>query len=332
MRPHRFSAGTLTLLLVATTARAQSGPVPAAAASVSSEGALFLLVPVGARATALGQSGVADGGSSEAVFWNPAGLARLRRSEFAVHHASAIASQNTVLAGYVVTRRLGVIGAAAYLVDFGTQPNQPNPGPPIGRFAIRNVELIGSYATGLSRSVWVGVNYKLIQLRHDCSGDCTNAPTTVGTTHAVDVGIQYGAGPASRLHLGMALQHLGFKLQLRNQAQADPLPTRIQVGGAYRVDLPRPRGVDRPLDARVLVDLRTPWNRLDEPDARVGVDVGVEDLLRVRAGYAFLSSESRGPSIGIGAHVGRLTFDFAQIFFESSNFDQPVYISLRVGL
>src|SRR5207248_8930547 len=42
-------------------------------------GAVFLLVPVGARAAALGQAAVADGGSSESAFWNPAGRSEERR-------------------------------------------------------------------------------------------------------------------------------------------------------------------------------------------------------------------------------------------------------------
>src|SRR3990172_7373535 len=46
----------------------------------------FLLIPVGARAAAMGQAAVTDAATSEAVFWNPAGLALLTRSELAVHH------------------------------------------------------------------------------------------------------------------------------------------------------------------------------------------------------------------------------------------------------
>src|SRR5882672_10346233 len=70
-------------------------------------GAAFLLVPVGGRATALGQAGVADGGTSEAAFWNPAGLAALDTSEIAIHRAHTFASDNTVLAGYAASRNLG---------------------------------------------------------------------------------------------------------------------------------------------------------------------------------------------------------------------------------
>jgi hypothetical protein len=65
---------------------------------------------------------------------------------------------------------------------------------------------------------------------------------------------------------------------------------------------------------------------------RVGLEVGVGDVVRLRTGYAFLDSEGRGPSIGIGVRVGRLQIDFAQVFFVASNLDEPVHISLRAIL
>ncbi|MFQ6047052.1 MAG: PorV/PorQ family protein [Gemmatimonadales bacterium] len=295
-------------------------------------GAIFLLMPVGGRATALGQAGVADGGSSESAFWNPAGLAQLRHNEIAIHHAITFAANNTAVSGYITANRLGVFGASAYLVDFGTQEIRPGPGPPTGRISPKNVELVASYATSLNGDLFLGVNYKLIQFRQECSGDCTLFPSIVGTTHGVDVGAQYTIGSNDDLTLGVALQHAGFRLQVENQAQADPLPTRVQFGIAYQVTLPTVEGVEQPLDARLLIDVQEPLDDFTDPDARVGLELGVGDLVRLRTGYAFLDSESRGPSIGIGVRAGRVGIDFARVFFVSSSFDEPVYISVRAAL
>lgn len=281
---------------------------------------------------ALGQAAVADGGSSESVFWNPAGLANLRASEVAIHHASTFASDNTVIAGYLNAHRLGVFGASAYLVDFGSQEVRPGPGPPVGRISLKNVELLASYATALTDDLAFGVNYKLIQFRQDCSGDCGSARPAVGTTHAVDVGVQYAPGLSDQVRIGLAVQHVGFKLQIQNREQADPLPTRVQLGVVYRVKLRAVEPGSETLDARLLLDLQNPWGRYDNPDARLGMDVGVGEALRLRAGYAFLHSEMRGPSVGLGLRVGRLHIDFARLFFASSNFDEPVHVSLRAAL
>ncbi|MBI4502995.1 MAG: PorV/PorQ family protein [Gemmatimonadetes bacterium] len=296
-------------------------------------GAAFLLLPVGARAAALGQAAVADAGSSESTFWNPAGLAGLEHSELAIHRANTFASDNTVLSAYLASQTLGTVGLAAYLVDFGSQDVVTAPGRPVtGQISPRNVELVASYGTDLAGSFTLGFNYKLIQFRQDCSGDCTPFRTIVGTTHGVDVGLQYAAGPSDALRLGVAVLHAGFKLQVQNREQADPLPTRIQAGAVYRVRLPSPPESGEPLDARVLLDVQNEWGHYDNPDARVGLELAYGELIAIRTGYAFLHAESAGPSVGLGIHFGRLTLDFARVFFESSSLQSPVFLSLRAIL
>jgi hypothetical protein len=327
MRPGRSSAALLGVLLgIAPSLGAQTGAVP------DGGGATFLLLPVGGRAAALGQAAVADGGSAEAAFWNPAGLALMSESELALHYNRTFISDNTALSAYLDARRLGVVGVSAYLVDFGSQPRTVGPGLITGQLSLKNLELLASYATELTGNVLVGVNYKLVQFRQDCSGDCGLARTVVGTTHGVDAGVQFAFGPSENFRLGMALRHAGFKLQLENADQADPLPTRVQVGVAYQVFFPRPPGVEEGLDARILLDVQDEWGQYDQPEARVGIELGVGETVRLRSGYAFLHSESSGPSVGVGFRFGRFAIDFARVFFDSSSFDEPVFLSLRATL
>ena len=291
-------------------------------------GAAFLLIPVGGKGTALGQTGAADGGSSEAAFWNPAGLARMSKSEVAIHHARTFISTNTALSAYFSTAALGVFGVSAYLVDYGSQEITDINGQQIGRISPKNIELLTSYSTELVGPMTFGVNFKLIQFRQDCSGICATAPSVAGTTHAVDVGVQYSLGQDA-LRLGAVLKHAGFRLQLENRDQADPLPTRFHIGAAYRAHLPSVQGSDA-VDVRFLLDLQNSLGRYADPDATVGLELGYADVARVRTGYAFLSSESSGPSVGVGLRFENLVIDFAQIFFDSSTFDEPVHISIRL--
>lgn len=308
-------------------------PLAGQVQSLEPGGAAFLLVPVGGRAAALGRAGVADGGSSEAAFWNPAGLASLDTSEIAIHRATTFASDNTVLAGYLASRTLGTVGVAAYLVDYGSQEVVPGVGrTAAGSISPRNVELLASYATDLFGTFSVGLNYKLIQFRQDCSGDCTPFRTIVGTTHGIDVGVQYGFGETDALRVGIALLHAGFNLQVQNRSQADALPTRLQVGAVYRVRLPTSSNAGAPLDARLLVDLQERWGSYGDPDARVGIELAYGQLIRIRSGYAFLHAESSGPSLGLGLRFGRLALDFARIFFEDSSLENPVYLTIRAIL
>ena len=323
MRLRLFSLAALVALCAAKPISAQQTADP------ESGGGAFLLLPVGARATALGQAAAADWGSTEAIFWNPAGLAVSDQHEVAVHFASTFISDNTALVGSFAAGQLGVLGFAAYLVDYGSQEVVGGRGVSVGRISPKNVELLASYATALGAGVSVGVNYKLIQLRQDCSGQCSAFPSVAGTTHGVDMGLQYAVAGSDAFRLGFAVRHAGFKLQLRNEGQADPLPTRVQVGAIYRVLLPRMRGTDERFDARLLVDVDDEWGEYDDLDWRIGLDLGLRDLVRFRTGYAFLDSQSRGPSVGVGIRVGRIAIDLARVSFVSSNFDEPLHVSVR---
>jgi hypothetical protein len=326
MRRRRSRRWELAVALLAAVPRA------AGAQGDASSGAAFLLLPVGARATGLGQAGVADGVSSEAVFWNPAGLAGLPATEFAVHYASTFASDNTALAIHFVSQRLGTLGFTGYLVDYGSQELlPPGGGLPGGRVAPKNVELLASYATDIGGTVALGLSYKLIQFRQDCQGDCGALGDVTGTTHAVDVGAQVVLGHGGALRVGVALQHVGFALQLQNREQADPLPTRLALGVAYRLPLGA-LGASHDLGARVLVDVQDTWGEYGRPDARMGAEVGYGNVLHLRAGYAFLQSETRGASVGVGIQLDRVVVDLARVFYAAGTFDEPIHLTLRIRL
>jgi hypothetical protein len=296
-------------------------------------GAAFLLLPVGARAAALGQAAIADAGTSEAVFWNPAGLASLSHSEFAVHYASTFASNNTALTAHFVDRRLGTLGVTGYLVDYGSQEVvPPSGGLATGRVSPKNIELLASYATDVAGALGVGVSYKLVQFRQDCQGDCGTLRSVSGTTHGLDVGAQLALGAANALRIGVAIRHAGFRLQLENRDQADALPTQLAVGVAYRLPLPARPPSQTPLGARVLLDLQDEWGEYRSPDARLGLELGYGEAVRLRAGYAFLQSESGGPSVGLGVRFERIVVDFARVFYDTGAFDDPVHLSVRILL
>lgn len=319
------------IALVAIVAAAGNPAAAQSSGAVNNGGAAFLLLPVGARAAGLGQAATADGGTSEAAFWNPAGLATLTQTEFALHHTHTFISDNYALALYVTTGKLGTIGVAGYLVDYGRQDVVPGPDQPtVGSLDPKNVELIASYAAPLGSGLTFGVNYKVVQFRQDCTGQCGNFESLVGTTHAVDLGVQYSTADDA-FRLGAAVRHAGFPLQVENRDQADPLPTQVVLGVAYRLFLPGPVQSER-LDARLLLDLRDAWGEYGNPDVHVGIEFGYGQAIRLRTGYAFVHSEGQGPSVGLGAKFGELTIDFARVFYTSGTFDEPVYLTLRLGL
>jgi len=309
--------------------------VPAAAQNVSAgvEGGAFLLLPMGARATALGQAAAADGGTSEAVFWNPAGLATLARGEFALHHYDAFFGSGDAVVIAVPSSRLGSFAFTAYLVNYGDLAvTRADLGPePVGQISPRNLALMASYATDVAGGVAVGLTYKLVQFRVDCSGDCSQVPTATGTSNAVDVGLRYDASAWLPVVFGVTVRNLGFPLQVNNRSQEDPLPTRVVVG--VSVAVLRPSAGTQGIDARVLADVQGTVNEgAVAAVTLVGAEAGVGELVRLRAGYAFLNSDARGPSLGFGVRFGNIAFDLASVFAvtEEVGDKQPVHVSFRV--
>ena len=298
-------------------------------------GALFLVFPVGAQAVGMGQTATAMAGRGEAAFWNPAGLATLSDDEFSLHSASLVAGRSNVLGAYFPSRGIGVIGGAVYLVDYGDLDRTDINGNTTARIAPRNFEFLASYATNLTGSFVFGINYKLVQFRVDCSGDCRDFPAGTGVTHGLDLGGQFTVGPGGPLRIGVAMRNIGFRLQVNNQAQADPLPTRLAVGAIYEVRL-RPvtgRALDQAFDLKVAADVDSPWGQAGQSETRVGLDIGYQRLVRVRAGYAFVQDGLSGPSIGLGVESGSLGIDLARAFLTGSDLqvESPTFFSFRVS-
>jgi len=327
MRRSRCSALALaSLICAARSAGAQTTPTV--------EGGAFLLLPVGARATALGQAAVADGGTTEALFWNPAGLADVHHGEAALHYYSFFLGTGTAVVASVPAPNLGTFTAGAYLVDYGDiDLTTGGGGPPVGRVSPRNVALYASYATEIVGGINAGITYKLVQFRVDCAGACGNIPTSVGTTHAVDLGVQWALPGALPIVVGAAVRNVGFKLQVNNEAQADPLPTRVAVGVSWEVL--RPAGDTDRIDLRVLADLEGSLGPGSvSPQPLVGVESGVRDLVRIRVGYAFLEGTAHGPSLGVGFKLGRAALDLAKTFYAADAIGEkePVHVSFRLAL
>ena len=305
---------------------------------VEEDGALFLLLPVGARAVGSGQAVVAGQPGTEAVWWNPAAIARAERPEAAIHHSQTIvATGDAVSVAY--PSLIGVIVASANILNYGEQRITVDPDGSVGTILPRSFVFAATYASPIGDRLNGGVTFKVVQLRLDCSGQCTQIPTFVASTTALDVGAQYEPSRRLPLRLGAALRNVGLRLQVNDEEQADPMPTRLQLGARYRVlDIERDTAAAarRPgqlaadevtVDAAADVLSRT---NLAGASLRTGVDVHVNRRVHLRGGYVFDRSEASGPSVGVGVTAGSLAVDIARTFegFSADAGQAPVYLSL----
>ncbi len=319
-RCHRHTAGLLVALLFPAAAlEAQSG---------STDGALFLLLPVGARSVGMGQAMVADQPGTEAVWWNPSAIARQTRKEIGIHHSQTIAATGDAITVLYPTASVGALALSVNVLNFGDQQITDPGGVPIGVVLPRNILFAATYGAALGKRVNAGVTYKRLQYRVDCSGQCTNVATFTATSSAVDFGVQYDAPSSSQLTFGAAVRNVGTRLQVNDSEQADPLPTRIEIGAEYKLPFIALLVADTEL--RIAADVVSD-KEIDHPAVRIGADLAYEKNIHLRGGYVANDANGARTALGFGVVAGRLMFDIARTFggLSADAGQTPTYLSLR---
>ncbi len=297
----------------------------------ANEGALFLILPVGAQAIAMGRAMTALP-SQESAFWNPAGLAGVEDRRFFFYRGDQVAGRATAFSFLVGRESVGTLGISYQELNVGDQQMTGLSGEVLGSLSVRGYQGVVSFATELAARVSVGTNFKVVQFRIGCRGQCLDQGVTA-TTYAVDAGIQATFSDAVPLRLGVMIAHLGPDLQVVNAEQADPLPARARFAAAYDV---LDHFEERPaLDLQFTVELEKRWRDLGSPSVYVGAEVATTgtEVLSVRAGYAYGSDgETGGPALGLGLRVGRFDLGIARSLTRTSlsTGSEPVHVSLGV--
>ena len=302
---------------------------PLLAQKPATEGALFLLLPIGARTVAMGQAVVGDQPGSEAVWWNPSAIARADRRELAIHHSQTIVATGDAVTVIVPSALLGVLAIGANIVYYGRQEIRDTVNT-VGVLIPQNIVYAATYATPVAKRFSAGISYKIVQLRLDCSGGCAGVPTVSASSSALDAGVQASLAGLAPATLGIAIRNIGPRLQVNDQSQSDPLPTRIQAGVAATI--PQVHRREPELDMRVTADLLDDV-KFRAPSLRFGASLGYRERAFVRGGYVFDrgDGEGDGPAFGLGVVAGNLVFDIARIVrgLSAESGQPPTYVSLR---
>jgi hypothetical protein len=300
--------------------------------------ALDLLFPIGARATALGAAFTMERGT-EAIWYNPAGLARMTRAEFGIDHFTSFQLESAdALSLAFPVKAVGTFGLAARLFNYGTAPaTDSGTGQEVGISSYRSYVIGGSFAASFGKRLDAGISFRVYQLSSPCSGICTRVVSVASSTATVDAGVQYHAGRDSALDIALVLSNIGPNLQVHDKPQADGLPARVHLGAGYRLNL---LNVDPNLRGRIMAEaIATP--AFSSGELHLGAEAGYvvgETSVFARGGYVVQQSQDAaspvGPSLGIGLATKRVQIDFARIFesFSTGLGKPPTYISIRLGL
>jgi hypothetical protein len=306
--PAAFAIGALLLFGGADRARAQSGDEVSATACC-----VHLLVPVGARAVALGDAIAARAGAGS-IFANPASVAAVA-DQFAVHTASNPGYRLNAFSLLVNSEIIGTIGLSYHMFDLGSFEARDNQGNVTGELRVLDHALTATYATRIAPGLDAGLSYQLFQRRTDCSGFC-NFESSAATTHLIDAGLIYRPTFADSLELGVSLLHLGFPLQVKNAEQAGPTPARLRAGAALEVMRFLRPGL--PVALWLSGEGVVPIRNLGDATVHVGAEASFDRRFFLWLGYGGAAGLQGGVGLGVGVEIDRFSLGIAKPIVSSS--------------
>ena len=210
--------------------------------AVSEAAVLFLMISPGARASGMGEAFVATADDATAVFWNPAGLAYLYGKEITIMHANWLPQfAGDMYYDFLAYRQdiegVGTIGANVTFLNMGKQTITGESGPdPLGEFSSYDIAFSGSYGTTITENFAMGVSLRYIRSNLAPQGQGAEIGEGKANAFAFDVGLLYKFPFLNnRLSWGMNLSNMGPKIAYIDVAQADPLPTNLKTGLAFKL-------------------------------------------------------------------------------------------------
>lgn len=275
--------------------------LPAAAGARGAAPVNFLLIDGGARPSALGGAYVSLADDSNALHYNPAGLAFLERHDASFMHGEHFFGTSQEYAGVALKGPLGLLGegmGAGLLVNtvgYGaiqrtTLSNIRGAG--LGALSARDYSVSFGYASRLPRVEWISAGLAAKWIHEEID-------SLVADSGATDIGLMADLDGAFSVpaRLGAALQNIGA--DLRYQSADEALPLNLRFGASWK-----------PFKAAVLaLDLNQPGR--GDMTVHAGAEYGVAPGVALRLGYDGRNAADSGISAGIGLAVKGLDFGYA---------------------
>ncbi|MFQ5772478.1 MAG: PorV/PorQ family protein, partial [bacterium] len=198
-------------------------------------------------------------------------------------------------------------------------------------------------ATLLSENLGVGINVRYIRSNLSSVGAGAEKGDGQANAFAVDIGLLKKNLFINRLNFGLNVSNIGPKITFVDADQADPLPTNLKVGFAYRVldqefnkltfvfdvnKLLVNKNKDGTSDS-VLKAFATAWNNNDLI-YNVGAEYWYANLIALRAGYNYdRAGKVKYLTVGAGLRYAIYQFDFGYI---SAGENHPLSDTMRFSL
>ena len=265
-------------------------------------GFVFLEVPVNARVSGLGESGITLSDlNSDGVFVNPAISGFTNRSHnFSFSYSPYFAEIKQYAASYSYNSQFGVFSLGALMFDYGSMPKtQKVAGQRVyeilGNFNAKSLAFALSYSKMLTDKFSFGISLKYVNEKIDIY----NADNFV-----LDGGVLYYTGLKS-LRIGATIQNFGTDAKFIN----DPfkMPAVLKLGAAAEIF------GDYNSDYRVTTILEAIHPNDGDEKLNTGLEISWKNVFTIRGGYKFFYDEETY-SFGLGINGEPLvpvSFDFS---------------------
>ncbi len=273
----------------------------------------FLKIGIGARASSMGSSFCALADDATAIYYNPAGLAQLKKTELYLMHNQWFQDINQEYLVLAFPRQNSSFALSVNYLSIGEIEKRSSPtSKPEDTFTSSDGALTLSYAKAFSEDLFIGINFKGIrQVIYNFEG--------IG--YGIDLGLLY---TFPRINLALVIQNIGTGIKFKEKTF--PLPLTYKVGIAIKV-----------LKNTILT-----LEGKKEKDADISYHLGVEsylfNLLALRAGYnskiaqtelGEFSSLFKGLTVGLGLKINNLQLDYAYIPYGDLGDTQRISLGIK---
>lgn len=284
---------------------------PAQAGSAGAEPFNFLFLDANARAVGLSGACTARASDVNALLYNPAGLAGVKKHQATFMHNQYFQDISQEYLGYASPYGWG---ASFNYLSYGDIPrttvsNQAGAG--LGSFGASDMALSAGYGRELRDGLAAGAAVKMVRESLD---------DVSATGFALDLGLLYSFPAVDGLSVGAALQNLGPKVKFDSAEES--LPMNLRLGGAYSFEI---------LGRQSSASLDLTRERSEDMLAAAGFEMAAAESFPVRLGYNTRNEDGPGITAGLGYINGDLSFDYAFAPFKELGAAHRLSVTLAWG-
>jgi len=245
----------------------------------------------------MGEASVSLHSDVTAAYWNPAGLAKIKRVQCGAMYSEAVKDAFLNFFGLAVpVKGLGTYGVSGVLLLIDPIPATDDSGKTLGNVKWSDWAVTLSYGKEVIRNLSFGLGFRVVQRKE-------SDPifgTSKGKAYSGDFGFIYEFPFKKGLNLGFSALNIGSKLQMEGEIKKDDLPRTMKLGLSYNRD-----------SWVIATDINKVLD--DQWRIHIGGEHKFKDNIFIRFGYYEKAGNVKGATYGIGIKLKNYQFDWANV-------------------